>query len=38
MKNGPYLVGLPLHVQSPTCVGPKRPHNPIIYDLDLDFK
>lgn len=38
MKNKPSLVGLPLHVQNPTCVGPKRPPNPVIYDLDLDLK
>ncbi len=38
MKNGPFLVGLPLHVQNPTFVGLKRPPNPIVYDLVSELK
>jgi hypothetical protein len=38
MKNGPFFVGLPLHLQNPTCVGPKWPLNPVIFYLNFDFK
>jgi hypothetical protein len=38
MRDGPFLIGLPSHVQNPTSSGPSSPLDPIMVDLDLDLK